>query len=161
MAVIYTISIVFALSSNRIRTRWSEMVMRLQRSKSGEVTADKCHWLALVWHLERSSVPGIQVCDPAIRYSLLLEVDEPCQGRPTPIKQIWEGVVCMTCNDMLLTGCTQRKPEIRYPMRFESKQARSAWEVEDAARQMLATNFSTQIGRCDKLQQSWNQIKTA
>jgi hypothetical protein len=67
----------------------------------------------------------------------------------------------VTCDDMLLTGCTQRKPEIRHPTRFESKQARSAREVEDAARWMLATDFGTQMGRCDKLQQSWNQIKSA
>jgi hypothetical protein len=53
---------------------------------------------------------------------------------------------------MLLTGCTQRKPEIRHPTRFKSKQARSAREVEDTARWMLATDFGTQMGRCDKLQ---------
>jgi hypothetical protein len=62
---------------------------------------------------------------------------------------------------MLLTGCTQTRTEIKHPTRFESKQSRSAPEVGDAARWMLATNFSTQMGRRDKLQQSSNEIRTA
>jgi hypothetical protein len=35
---------------------------------------------------------------------------------------------------MLLIGCTQRKAEIRHLIRFKNKQARLAWEVEDASR---------------------------
>jgi hypothetical protein len=89
---------------------------------------------------------------------LLLKVDKPFQGRPTPIKQIQERIVYMTSSNMLLT---QKKAEIRHPTRFKSKQARSAWEVEDVSRWMLATNFSTQIDRCGKLLQSWNQTKSA
>jgi hypothetical protein len=92
---------------------------------------------------------------------LLLKVDEPYLGRPTPIKQIQERIICVTSGDMLLTGCTQKKAEIRHPTRFESKQARSAWEVEDVSRWMLATDFSTQMDRCGKLLQSWNQTKSA
>jgi hypothetical protein len=61
---------------------------------------------------------------------------------------------------MLLTGCTQTRTEIRYPTRFESKQSRSAWEVGDAARWMLATDFGTQMGGCNGVQLGWNWIKT-
>jgi hypothetical protein len=50
---------------------------------------------------------------------------------------------------MLLTGCTQTRTEIKHPTRFESKRPRSAREVGEAARWMLATNFGTLMGSCD------------
>jgi hypothetical protein len=69
----------------------------------------------------------------------------------------------VTSNDMLLTGCTQTRTEIRYPTRFESKQSRSAWEVGDAARWMLATDSAHRWAGatgCNGVQLGWNWIKT-
>lgn len=102
------------------QNQWSEMVMRLKRSSSGEVTAGKCHWLALIW-LDPWKGASCQKPQGDTRYSNEkaqswdkndMTEQNPAQrfGSMTPLsavvlpltteeKQIWERVVCVTSND--------------------------------------------------------------